>query len=190
MNHEAKHLANIIEMIDFGARRTILESLYGNSMPVSRIKKICETHLSPNRFQFSKGKIPKDPAHYLSTGLLSQSSLFLNLFNKVAEIDKRGELPDLLLKSYRAFNEFLVFSKTEPKLCFSLAFKLYDLQSNGEINLIKCKSCQAKFAFFAQTNLTSDFTCPQCRPKSLKSSQGLNCNRQAKSQENLAAGAI
>lgn len=157
--NEAREIQIAVELINMGARLQLLQE---------------ETHLSRERLlklykevkgeSPSKGMLPYSTDWFMSWSANIHSSLFMGIYQFMQKhTDLSGV--EMLIKSYRLYQEQTEVDDDEPTLSITRAWFLIRFFEADMMQLTACKECGGQFVVHTH-ELCDTYTCGICKPPS------------------------
>ncbi len=155
--NEAKQIQTARELIELGARMTVLESEF--DLSYERLLRLYKevTGKSP-----AKGQLPFSTDWFMQWQENAHSTLFLNIHEYLNKTSALDEL-DALIKAFRLYLEQLTTLQVDPLLSITRAWRLLKFVDNGMITLTPCSQCKGMFVTHPH-EIAKHFVCGLCNP--------------------------
>jgi flagellar transcriptional activator FlhC len=154
---EARDIERASALIQMGARLQVLES--ETNLSYERLLRLYKEVAGKSP---AKGQLPFSTDWFLTWQPNIHASLFANIHRYLSKASALEDI-DVLMKSYRLYNEQMQACGIESMLTFTRAWRLTKFMENNMLALTKCCKCHGHFVT-EPYEIARNYECGLCCP--------------------------
>jgi flagellar transcriptional activator FlhC len=154
---DAMAVQKAVALVKLGARLQVLQA----ELPSLSRDRLLSVYKEIRGNSPPKGQLPFSTDWFLNWAPNTHSSLFMGIFNQMAQRNPATEQIDLLVASYTLYLQTVKSIDNPAILTLTRAWRLYRFCAAGVLTLHQCKHCAGKF-IVDPYDLNTNYECVFC----------------------------